>query len=120
MKGTVLGSDIVRPFIVMMKKFIRELHSVANYVNTSGEIMEVADCMFLINIENDGENKVLMIKVAKQRDINSSETDTTISAIRHPFLAVNSFALRDDIMENCSISVPCYVGRKHTNFMAAV
>jgi len=84
------------------------------------EIMEVADWMGLINIENDGENKCLMIKIAKQRDINSSDTDTTISAIRHPFISVSSFALRDDIMENCSISIPVYLGRKHTNFMAAV
>ena len=82
--------------------------------------MEVADWMGLINIENDGETKCLMIKIGKQRDINSSETDTSISAIRHPFLAVNSFALRDDIMENCSISIPVYLGRKHTNFMASV
>ena len=84
------------------------------------EIMEVADWMAMINIENDGENKCLMIKIGKQRDINSKETDTTISAIRHPFLSVSSFALRDDIVENCSISIPVYLGRKHTNFMAAV
>lgn len=82
--------------------------------------MEVADWMGLINIENDGENKVLMIKVGKQRDINSKETDATISAIRHPFISPQSFALRDDIMENCSISTPVFLGRRQTNFMAAV
>ena len=73
--------------------------------------MEVADWMGLINIENNGETKCLMIKTAKQREINSAETDTSIVAIRHPFIAVNSFALRDDINENCSISVPVYLGK---------
>ena len=76
--------------------------------------------MSLINIENDGENKVLMIKVGKQRDISSPDTDVSVVAIRHPFLSPQSFALRDDIMETCSISVPVYIGKRQTNFMAAV
>jgi mevalonate kinase len=84
------------------------------------EVVEVADWMGLINIENNGETKCLMIKAAKQREINSAETDTSIVAIRHPFIAVNSFALRDDINENCSISVPVYLGKRQANFMAAV
>lgn len=84
------------------------------------EIMEVADWMGLINIENDGETKNLMIKIGKQRDINSQETDTSISAMRHPFISPQSFALRDDVMENCSISTPVFLGRRQTNFMAAV
>ena len=87
---------------------------------TAWEVVEVADWMSLINIENDGENKVLMIKVGKQRDISSPDTDVSVVAIRHPFLSPQSFALRDDIMETCSISVPVYIGKRQTNFMAAV
>lgn len=76
--------------------------------------------MSLINIENDGENKVLMVKVGKQRDISSSDTDISIVAMRHPFISPQSFALRDDVTETCSISVPVYIGKRQTNFMAAV
>lgn len=81
--------------------------------------MEVADFLALINIENNGETKMLMIKAAKQRDIDSS-TDSTITAIRHPFISPQSFALKDDIMENVSLSIPVHLGRQVTNYMANI
>lgn len=84
------------------------------------EVVEVADFMAMINIENDGENKNLMIKVGKQRDIRSNDQNALINVMRHPFLSVQSFALRDDIMENCSISTPGYIGKRQSNYMAAI
>jgi hypothetical protein len=81
--------------------------------------MEVADWMGLMNIENNGEVKYLMIKAVKQRDLDNN-TDNSIQAIRHPFLSVQSFALKDDIMENVSISIPVYTGIQRINYVAAV
>lgn len=81
--------------------------------------MEVADFLAQINIENNGETKMLMIKAAKQRDIDSN-TDSTITAIRHPFISPQSFALKDDIMENVSLSIPVHLGRQVTNYMANI
>ena len=81
--------------------------------------MEVADWLSVMNIENDGENKMLMIKAVKQRDLDS-KTDTQLTAIRHPFLSPESFALRQDIMENCSISVPIYTGKHQLTYMANI
>lgn len=88
-------------------------------VGTAWEIVEVADWLALMNIENDGENKMLVIKAVKQRDLDNS-SDVRITAIRHPFLSVESFALRQDIMENCSISVPVYSGKHQLNYMANI
>jgi hypothetical protein len=82
-------------------------------------VVEVADWLALMNIENDGENKMLVIKAVKQRDLDNS-TDVRITAIRHPFIAVESFALRQDIMENCSISIPVYSGKHQLNYMANI
>ena len=81
--------------------------------------MEVADWMCLMNIENNGETKSLMLKAVKQRDLDQN-TDNSITAIRHPFLSPQSFALKDDIMENVSISIPIYFGVQKLNYMAAV
>lgn len=81
--------------------------------------MEVADFLAQINIENNGETKMLLIKAAKQRDIDSS-TDSTITAIRHPFISPQSFALKDDIMENVSLSIPVHLGRQVTNYMTNI
>ena len=72
-----------------------------------------------MNIENNGENKYLMIKAAKQRDLDQN-SDNTITAFRHPFLSPQSFALRDDIMENVSISIPIYMGTQKLNYMASI
>lgn len=82
--------------------------------------MEVADFLFMLNIENDGENKLLVIKTAKQRDIDSKFTDTNICGIKHPFMSPQSFALKDDIMENVSISIPIYLTQNKMNFIANV
>lgn len=87
-------------------------------VSVAWEVMEVADWLCVMNIENDGENKMLMIKAVKQRDLDSNNADVTITAIRHPFLSPDSFALRLDIMENCSISTPIYSGKHQLNYMA--
>lgn len=88
-------------------------------IGTAWEVMEVADFLAQINIENNGETKMLLIKAAKQRDIDSN-TDSTITAIRHPFLSPQSFALKDDIMENVSLSIPVHLGRQVTNYMANI
>lgn len=88
-------------------------------VGTAWEIMEVADFLALMNIENTGEVKSLMIKAAKQRDLDQN-TDSAITAIRHPFLSPQSFALRDDIMENVSISTPIFFGVQKLNYMASI
>lgn len=82
--------------------------------------MEVADFLALINVENNGESKMLMIKAAKQRDIDSQSTDVNITAIRHPFISPQSFALKDDIMENVSISTPIYYHSQRLNYVANI
>ena len=82
--------------------------------------MEVADFLALINVENNGETKMLMINAAKQRDIDSQTTDANITAIRHPFISPQSFALKDDIMENVSISTPIYFGTQRLNYVASI
>ena len=88
-------------------------------ISVAWEVMEVADWMGLMNIENNGEVKYLMVKAVKQRDLDNN-TDNSIQAIRHPFLSVQSFALKDDIMENVSISIPVYTGIQRINYVAAV
>lgn len=82
--------------------------------------MEVADFVFLINIENNGETKMLMVKEVKRREVDPDSTDITISAIRHPFISPQSFALKSDINENVSLSTPVYVGKRTANFMASI
>ena len=88
-------------------------------ISVAWEIMEVADWLCVMNIENDGENKMLMVKAVKQRDLDS-KSDIKVTGIRHPFLTAESFALRPDILENCSISIPLYTGKQQLNYMAAV
>jgi hypothetical protein len=82
--------------------------------------MEVADWLGIMNIENNGENKFLMVKAAKQRDKVTDENSPDISAIRHPFISSDSFALKLDINENVSLSIPIYAGKQTTNFMANI
>ena len=89
-------------------------------LSVAWEICEVADWLAVQNIENDGENKYLMIKAVKQRDLDSQNSDVTLTAIRHPFLSIDSFALRQDIVENCSISIPVYTGKHQLNYMANI
>lgn len=72
-----------------------------------------------MNIENNGETKNLLFKAMKQRDLDN-RTDNSIIGIRHPFLTPQSFALKDDIMENVSISIPVYTGTQRINFVASI
>jgi hypothetical protein len=88
-------------------------------IGTAWEVVEVADWVAEMNIENNGETKCLMIKAVKQRDLDQN-TDNAITAIRHPFLSPQSFALKDDIMENVSISIPIYFGVQKLNYMAQI
>ena len=88
-------------------------------IGSAFEVVEVADWLGIINIENNGETKSLMIKAAKQRD-KESTADSAIIAVRHPFISPESFALKPDINENVSISVPIYFGKQTTSFMATI
>lgn len=88
-------------------------------LSVAWEVVEVADWLAVMNIENDGETKYLMIKAVKQRDIDST-TDVSVTAIKQPFIAVDAFALRQDIMENCSIAIPIYSGRHQINYQANI
>jgi len=85
-------------------------------VGTAWEVMEVADFLGIINIENAGDNKYLMMKAVKQRD-KQNVPENEITAIRHPFISTDSFALKPDIMENCSLSIPIFFGKQMQNFM---
>lgn len=89
-------------------------------VGSAWEIMEVADFLAVMNIENNGETKMLMVKAVKQRDVVHQQDEDVITAIRHPFLSPQSFALKIDITENISLSTPIYVGKRTTNFMANI
>jgi hypothetical protein len=88
-------------------------------IGSSWEVQEVADCVIYMNIENNGETKNLLFKAMKQRDLDN-RTDNSIIGIRHPFLTPQSFALKDDIMENVSISIPVYTGTQRINFVASI
>ena len=70
------------------------------------------------NIEMDGDNKWLIYKAVKQRDLDQN-SDNSVKAIAHPFTSPNSFLLVHDILETCSVSVPLYSGTRTTNFVAA-
>jgi replicative DNA helicase len=89
-------------------------------VGTAFEVLEVCDFLGLINIENAGDNKYLMIKAGKQRDKQGPQDDQAVNAIRHPFLSPDSFALKPDIMESCSLSIPIFFGRQMQNFVTNI
>ena len=88
----------------------------------SGDIQEAADFIADLNIENDGSQKMLMIKAVKQRDMQTNANDSTrmVSAIRHPFISINAFALQTDVNENCSLSIPIYIGKQNASFLANI
>lgn len=88
------------------------------HVGTAFEVVEVADWLGLIRIENNGEQKNLMVKVAKQRD-QYGEVEASIVGVRHPFLTVQSFALKSDILEQVMVAIPIYLNRQVANYMAA-
>jgi hypothetical protein len=79
-------------------------------IGSSWGVIEVADWVAVLNIEKDGENKYLVVKALKQRDLDSS-TDMSITDFAHPFISLQSFGLKHDINENCSVSIPIYTGR---------
>lgn len=72
--------------------------------------------MTIMNIENHGDTKVLVVKAVKRRDIEGQ--DSNIIGFRQPFVSPSSFALRDDIMENVPICDFIYDGKQRTNFVA--
>ena len=84
------------------------------------EVMEVADWVGILNIENNGETKSLMVKAVKRREISNENEVDTFTAIRHPFINMQSFALKPDIMENVPLSTPIYIGKQTTNYMANI
>ena len=86
-------------------------------VSVAWEVMEVADLSIEQNIEADGENKYLIMKAVKQRDLDQN-SDNSIKAFAHPFISAQSFGLVHDINENCSVSIPLYSGTRTTNFVA--
>lgn len=87
-------------------------------VGSAFEVIEVADWLGLMYIENHRDAKKLMIKAAKQRDKDSRDSQA-FNAIRHPFLSVDSFALKTDILEKVPLSEPLYEGKQKTNYMNA-
>ena len=87
-------------------------------IGSAFEVVEVADWLGLMQIENHRENKMLMVKAAKQRDKDAKDNEL-FNAIRHPFLAQDSFALRTDLNEKVPLSEPLYQHKQHNNFMNA-
>lgn len=85
-------------------------------ISVAWEILEVADFMAVMNIENHGDTKMLVVKAVKQRDKEGENSN--IIGFRQPFVAPTSFALRDDIMENVPICDWIYDGKQHTNYIA--
>lgn len=81
--------------------------------------MEVADWAAIMNIENNGETKNLMIKTVKRRD-TVSDDDSAIIGIRQPFLSTTSFSLMTDINENYTMATPIYIGKRITTFLAQI
>lgn len=87
-------------------------------VSVAWEVMEVADWMGIINIDLIGDEKYLMIKAVKQRERDGSDQSTCL-AYRHPFLSQLSFALKTDIDENVSLSIPMYSQLQQLNYQAS-
>lgn len=81
--------------------------------------MEVADWLGVINIDIVNDEKYLMIKAAKQREKDQADQSTCI-AYRHPFLTPTSFALKTDVDETCSLSIPLYTHMQQLNYQANV
>ena len=90
-------------------------------IGSAFEVLEVADGLFIVNIENNGDRKDLMLKAAKRRDLSKDPNGgSDITAIRHPFYSQDSFALQPDIMENVSLSQPIFFGKQLQNFVANI
>ena len=89
-------------------------------IGSAIEVLEVTDFLGIINIENNGDRKDLMIKAAKRRDVDSNAEGADITAIRHPFYSTDSFALQPDIMETASLSQPIFFGRQLQNYNSTI
>lgn len=87
-------------------------------IGSAFEVVEVADWLGIINIENHRDMKYIMIKAAKQREKDGKDADV-FNGIRHPFLSADSFALKTDLNEKVPLSEPIYQGRQRTNFINA-
>lgn len=85
-------------------------------IGSAFEVVEVADWLGIINIEAHRDSRYLMIKAAKQREKDNKDCDV-FTAIRHPFLSADSFALKTDLNEKVPLSEPLYQGRQRTNYM---
>lgn len=88
-------------------------------IGSAWEIQEVADWVGIINIDMINDEKYLMIKAAKQREKDQADQSTYI-AIRHPFLSPLSFALKTDVNESVSLSIPLYTQLQQLNYQANV
>jgi hypothetical protein len=86
-------------------------------IGSAFEVVEVADWLGIINIENHRDMKYIMIKAAKQREKDGKDADV-FNGIRHPFLEADSFALKTDLNEKVPLSEPIYQGRQRTNYIA--
>ena len=87
-------------------------------IGSAFEVVEVADWLGIINIENHRDTKYIMIKAAKQREKDNKDGDV-YTAIRHPFISPEAFALKTDLNERVPISEPLYIGRQRANYMNA-
>jgi hypothetical protein len=85
-------------------------------IGSAFEVVEVADWLGIINIENHRDMKYIMIKAAKQREKDNKDADV-FTAIRHPFISPDAFALKTDLNEKVPLSEPLYQGRQRTNYM---
>lgn len=83
------------------------------------DILEVAEWVGMMNIENNGENKFLSISIAKQRD-KAQECDNTLLGIKQPFISADSFALKSDIAEQVANCIPIHLHRQAVNYMSKI
>jgi hypothetical protein len=74
--------------------------------------------MGLLRVESNGEQKSLVIKVAKQRDVGK-DTDVSIIGVKHPFINSQSFCLATDISDGTMLAQPIFLGRQSANFMSS-
>lgn len=86
-------------------------------VSCAWEIVEASDWLGIINIDNVGDEKYLMIKAAKQREKDGSDQSLCL-AYRQPFISPTSFALMTDVNENVSLGVPLYSQLQQLNYQA--
>lgn len=93
-------------------------------IGSAWGVMEIADMCMLLNIDTIDDERTLMVKNVKIRDVNKTNDDEGQNefrlGFRHPFLSVDSFALRPDIKEPRSLSTPCTSGLRHLSAPMAV